>query len=133
MSYQSTLSNPYSSGAQRPGAPRTTSSNYAQAQALYAAKKHCSTSSSSGTTPSLNGAQLPVRSLNPTDIEKVDGKDVGKKIDEGRRFVGDVTAGAGWTPRYVQVQSWNEQDMKREFQMARLAETTGAGFSEVGK
>lgn len=131
---------PYSYG-QRPGVPRTTSSNYAQAQALQAAKKYASTSST-GTTSSSSSTSsaLPIRSSTQGSVEdsrtwgngqsKDEGVDL-TNLGEGRRVVGDVSAGAGWTPRYVNVQSWNEQDMKREFQMARLAENTGAGFSEA--
>lgn len=80
----------------RPSLPSTPSSNYAQAVA--------STSTTS----------------TPIQITLSDGR----KIDDGRKETrsGEIvpSGASAWKPAYVRMQSWNEQDMKREYTMSSL-------------
>jgi len=72
-------------------------------------------------TPSTNYAQAVASTTSaPIQITLNDGR----KIDDGRRETrsgGVVPSGASaWKPAYVRMQSWNEQDMKREYTMSSL-------------
>jgi hypothetical protein len=113
---QSTASDP-SELSFRPQNYTRKSSNYAEADA-HARAALAESSSNTNTAP-----------------ENVGGDDIGKG-EENTANAGRGTGGVGWKPRYGRMQSWNQQDMKRELQMSGvMPEGLGdlPGFSEGKK